>query len=450
MSSSSAFRGVRRLLLAGALALATAVSIPAAAHAAAPGTATAPPAAAHSVPLNFKPIAGAPTTVDTGSTTEAAIAACPHSKAALSADYAKGLRKVGCLTRGTQSAAQQTEVTRSLAARGPANAAVTLWCDDLTAEEYWSTRTTTCINDVPLTFTLFDAETGEEIGEAALEFSDSISLNTTSAQIVETNYITMTADVDVPELLVTYSGLCDGLCAPENATAETEAPISLGTTVTGDTTYIDGVTSGNEDYPDLNNSIDMTVPGGEVLGGGYVDGSPTIRCDNGLATTTAGCVYPQVAPTVEFSLSGTGSDAAIDDWAMTNEADAWGNYAAGGIPLIRITDQTTIGNNRAAICDDGTYVPLYTDDSCEEYPFASTEQSGGFNGAVGADCAMVQAVNTSGSWSITLLNSPTGFDPCVIGHADLTSQRSQGGTLSTFYQQNRVEAGDEYWVSISS
>jgi hypothetical protein len=59
-------------------------------------------------------------------------------------------------------------------------------------------------------------------------------------------------------------------------------------------------------------------------------------------------------------------------------------------------------------------------------------------------------VNEDGQWFIEELSDVTGAEPCVVGHADTASQSSQGGTLSTLYQQNWVIAGDNFWVSITS
>ena len=154
-----------------------------------------------------------------------------------------------------------------------------------------------------------------------------------------------------------------------------------------------------------------------------------------------------------FSLSSTGSTAVIDGWAMINEQAHWGYYGMGQ-PLTRITNTATVNSNRTAICSN--FVNLYTNDSCEEFPFASSYQSYGYGKSCsdgvcpGDSCAQVRAVNTNGQWSINFLSTVTKAEPCVRGHADQTSQNSQGGTLSTFYQQNRVIDQDPYWVSISS
>lgn len=451
----SSWRKVRPFLLCAALLMLTLFTVePAAAQAETSKSHSTPqrPTANQPIPLPFKPIAGAPKAVKAPTAAPSVAASCPNLRKNLAKLAARGVRKAGCLVRASQQSSSKTGVAveGQLTQTADAQSSSSLWCDTDTADEWWITRTTGCITGDPFTFDLYDTENGELIGHADLTFSDSIVLNPSSSEFTETNYITMVDEDNVPELLVTYSGQCDSLCAPLNATAESDAPLTPGATVSGDTTYNDAPPSASTDTVALSNEITMTVPDGEPISPASVSGGPEIRCDTGLAVqTSTGCVYPQVNPTVLFSLSSTGSTAAIDDWAMTNEDAHWGYYGQGN-PLTRITDQTKINANRTAICGDGTYQPLYQNDSCEEYAFASTEQSGGNNGLTGADCAMVEATNNNGQWYITEMTTVTGSEGCVIGHADQTSQNSQGGTLSTFYQQNRVIAGDQYWVSISS
>jgi hypothetical protein len=442
-------------MLLAALALSAGADLPADASA---STATSPSSqtTVPLVPLNFKPVAGGPKVVGIPVQTASAKAVCGKSAADLSAYAARGIAKVGCLQPAASPApgthpATGTQHAAAVPSSTSASSGNALWCESDTADEWWLTRTTGCLYSEPFTFTLVDTETDEPIGSAALTFSDSIVLSPSSSEFTETNYITMVSNDNVPELLVTYAGLCDSLCAPLDPTAEDDAVLTDGSTVSGTTTYNDAPSSQTLDATDLSQNITMSVPGGVPLSPVTGVDPATIRCDNGLissTSTTTGCVYPQVDPTVLFSLSSTGSTAAIDDWAMTEEDAHWGDEAGDGSPLTRITNSSTIDANRAAIC--GSFVTLYTGDSCEEYPFASSTQSGGNNGKTGADCAQVEAVNENGQWFIEELSNVTGSEPCVVGHADTTSQNSQGGTLSTFYQTNRVIAGDNFWVSISS
>jgi hypothetical protein len=408
--------------------------------------------AAHEVPLKFKPFAGGPKVVGIPLQKSAPKARCGLSQSALSKYRSEGVSKVSCLQQTPASAAVKPAAQSAAGLKADASAGNSLWCetDEDGPDEWWVTRTSVCTYQIPFTFTLFDTDTGEEIGFADMEFSDAVVTSPNSSAFTETNYITMVDEDNAPEVETTYTGLCDALCVPDNSAAEVDAPLTEGETISGNTTYSDAPPTKTFDTTDLSNSISMTVPGGTPVSPGYELDPAQVRCDNGLisdTSTTTGCVFPIVQPTVLFSLSGTGSTAAIDDWAMQNEQAAWG-YEYVGSPLTRITSGDKIDANRTAIC--GNFVPLYTNDSCEEYPFASTTQSGGNNNYTGADCAQVEAVNDNGTWDIEELSTVNNTEPCVVGHADTTSQNSQGGTLSTFYQQNRVIAGDNFWVGITS
>ena len=419
--------------------------------AASAATSTGSRSAGQSTAVDFTSIPGGPKDVGIQVKTNAVVGTqCGKTLADSSKYAAKGITTVGCLERATVPVSGQVPKISASAAGGN-----TVWCQSDPTNEWWVTRTTGCVYNEQVNYTQYNTQTGAESGSATIMFSDSIVLNTSSSQFTETNYVTMVNEDNVPELLVTYSGGCNSLCVVLDPTAEDNAVLTLGSTVSGNTTYSDAPFAQSLDVTDLAATLSITPPGGNLVSPATINDPASIRCDNGLAvSTTTGCIYPQVTPTVGFSLSSTGSTAVIDGWAMINEQAHWGYYG-NGQPLTRITNSATGDSNRAAIC--GNFVSLYTNDSCEEFPFASTYQSYGYGKKCSKDgtcpgdsCAQVRAVNTNGQWSINYLGTVTLAEPCVRGHADITSQNRQGGTLSSFYQQNRVMDADPYWVSISS
>ncbi|MGQ4514592.1 hypothetical protein [Streptomyces sp. DW26H14] len=307
------------------------------------------------------------------------------------------------------------------------------------------------MHDAPFTYTEWDLDTGLPLGTAEMELDAVVSLNASSAKFTETNYISMVGG-DLPLLLTNVTGDCSSACTAGSTTGETSAALTLGSTVSGVTTFTDNPAQGAKDETTPELSILQAAPGDIPLDPAVDSGVP-VRCDTGLIKTNAkvpststGCVHDLFKPTVTFSLAQTGSTVAIDDWAIETVNPAWGQAE----PLERISDEKVRDANRAAICDS-TFVGQYADDSCEEYPFASTTQSGGWNGLTGEQCAQVEAVNDGGgNWVINTEVPPTGKEGCVRGHADTTSQNSQGGVLSTFVQQNRMIADDEYYISITA
>ncbi|MGW5609517.1 NucA/NucB deoxyribonuclease domain-containing protein [Streptomyces sp. NPDC003753] len=146
---------------------------------------------------------------------------------------------------------------------------------------------------------------------------------------------------------------------------------------------------------------------------------PTVRCDNDPIfgpTYPGGCVYTASAPT--FQLDGAADPASPQHAAFVADAQ---NRLAGhpgrpdGTPLHRITDEKAKNANRAASCKG--FVKNSADDSCDEYPYASTKEGG-----------------TTGKVS--------------VGHVPSRDNSNGGVKLNTFYIANRVLNGDAFYVQV--
>ena len=132
------------------------------------------------------------------------------------------------------------------------------------------------------------------------------------------------------------------------------------------------------------------------------------RCDNGVAQTgSAGCVIPNAAPTLDLSIKQAGASAAMFKWAQEHMTEHWGLQGKGSA-LTRASG--TVGDdNRGVVCDSsfrrqGTVVVKggrNDVDSCDEFPFAATVQSGAATlkkeKKTGAACAQLQSVRTANS-----------------------------------------------------
>jgi hypothetical protein len=127
----------------------------------------------------------------------------------------------------------------------------------------------------------------------------------------------------------------------------------------------------------------------------------------------AGCVHAH-----------THDDARFREIAENiREVQASGHYGVRGnvppLPLHR-GDSAQIDPNRRAVCGGKVLPPQYKGMSCDEYPFASTQEGG------------------------------TTLPPIVrdIAWVPVKEQKSQGGLINKFYVQNRVLVGDEFWVEV--
>jgi hypothetical protein len=142
------------------------------------------------------------------------------------------------------------------------------------------------------------------------------------------------------------------------------------------------------------------------------------RCDSEKfpSSPPPGCVNNKFEPT--FTLSAR--DGVPDIIAHIAHAQATLNQAWGlkgsGPALHRTTDAALIGRNRAVACPKSRKRP--PGKSCDEYPFASTEEGA--------------ANNSDFSWDWV--------------HAGQNS--AAGGLLGAFYARNRVIDHDAFWVQV--
>ncbi|HEY3611535.1 MAG TPA: hypothetical protein VGL06_28835 [Pseudonocardiaceae bacterium] len=106
--------------------------------------------------------------------------------------------------------------------------------------------------------------------------------------------------------------------------------------------------------------------------------------------------------------------------------------------------------NRSAVYDS-SFVPLprvVPTDSCDEYPFAASQQSGGNLGHTGPDCLDIIPYNNAGTWEPLFLNSYTGAQPCMRGHVPSALNSAVGSALGAFYTTQRMLASDPYTVNV--
>jgi hypothetical protein len=150
-----------------------------------------------------------------------------------------------------------------------------------------------------------------------------------------------------------------------------------------------------------------------LLAGRLVENA-TPRCDT-IITRRGGCVFPDYKPTLTYSLS----DPRVTFTAMhIQRAEAAGQPGApGGRALTRTMNRTKINRNRYLAC--GNFKKTTPNGSCDEYPFASTEQGQAFTG----------------------LKASTEQVP-------LPDNVAAGRDLGVFYLVNRVIRGDPFYVGI--
>ena len=238
-------------------------------------------------------------------------------------------------------------------------------------------------------------------------------------------------------------------------------------------------TAGTEDTLDavLGVNWDLDLPGTNDVESetGGLDG----RCDNGdTGDGTAGCVDEKFIPTLYLSYAVYGASVDMVNFAANNIPPYYGNeFSPTPTPLHRLASTTQQTTNRNIICNDGSFTPdaamtaalaPYTKnparpeaDSCDEYPFAGTYESGamqtGFDGqpkpfvTTGADCWQGTAVQSGSSgiepadWNVMLLDSMSTTQ-CIRAHIPRTLNTNLGGAYGRFVQKQRLLDKDAFWV----
>jgi hypothetical protein len=177
----------------------------------------------------------------------------------------------------------------------------------------------------------------------------------------------------------------------------------------------------------------------------------TLRCDYKLVGSSSGCVVPAYTPAFPVSISQRGAAAITYEWAQYYLPDHWGSYS-NNQPVHRLASTAIAQSNRNAICVDGTWVPDPTvaNDSCDEFSFAASYESGAMLGLTGSKCAEIEPYQQNGQWYVKYMNNVTLTERCVRGHVPNPDNGAVGLDLGTFVQQQRLLDYEQYWVEIVS
>lgn len=144
------------------------------------------------------------------------------------------------------------------------------------------------------------------------------------------------------------------------------------------------------------------------------------RCDNTFVGRNAGCVIPWSAADTDFFSSATPAIVSHVSQAQTSGLPG----APGTTPLHRSTDvlANTQAYNRACYQS-----PVVLGKSCDEYPFKTAQE-----GLAGDDDWQDHRRTFDNcSFILPRQTGPVGASACMV---PISEQNSQGGTVSTFYQ----------------
>jgi hypothetical protein len=439
----------RTVLAALALGLAACTGV----LAAGPAKAVAPPSAPTAAPgQRFTPLKVTPASAvnqpEVASNKPVTASNCGSVRAGIAEAKKEGKRYVGCMQigQGTASAAAPTPAVRP-------DISLTSTCAQAQQDgpNVWAfNRVEECVYPAQAAYTIYDTNFNV-LGVSYFNIYQDIHLIPASNIFTEVDSITFvrgTTPLAQETGALTFTSACGSpKCTVTPASAPVSEPINLGQTLNFGFEYRDTPSTLAPDQFVNTYNLVFLFPGFIELGPFTYTSATAARCDNQLpGVSTAGCVFPEFSPTLELSLATYDTAAANVGVAQSVVAGAPGTP---GNPLTR-GDPAKVDSNRAAIC--GKFVPLasVTDDSCDEYPFASTMQSGGARGLTGSACIeTIPLVGGGGLYGYTIVNGAVG-SPCEIGHVTSSLNSKVGSVaLGPFLKQSRVIVGDAYYVAVT-
>ncbi|MFD7101906.1 NucA/NucB deoxyribonuclease domain-containing protein [Streptomyces celluloflavus] len=352
-----------------------------------------------------------------------------------------------------RAAAESTEKRREstpLAARVMDDGGEGAPCDAPETGKYYYARAGSCMNDMEVEFKEIDIN-GKEIGTAFLTVTTGEGLDGLKWSELITIKWKSTRGVIKGGLDIGFSAGCGTPCSmAQKSPWEGSKPLKEGGELMGIVTFEAAINKGEDHSFTTNYELTATEPGTIPIKRVTSWSKPEpIRCDDAVGKYP-GCVYKVVTPVFRLSMSQYGGAAATYLWAQQSLWDHWGDKK----PLRRMSDETIARSNRRKVCDQlpdpfERFDDIVPNDSCDEYPFASTYESGA--STINSNCADIVPLLEHGKWVIyeARKDKPvTGEEPCVRGHVTLDMNKKAGGALGNFVQSERILDSDRYKVSI--
>jgi hypothetical protein len=316
-------------------------------------------------------------------------------------------------------------------------------------------RSENCLSGT-LTLTVIDTTTGEVIGSATFQVEQLIELDWLSTDFQETDFITMTSADAIPSAIVDLTAVCSAPCAQDRSSAfGGPQTLSLGQTAEGSLDYTD-VPAPGPDTMTLQYEGLAAAPGLPPPVPASWSASSPVRCDDRIPGLPAGCVFPDVTPTLDLPIATYGAAAVGIEFAQVNLPDHWGTP---GHPLYILRNAAQAERNRRRICPDRQRAQfrLFPGDSCDEFPFAATYESGpmltppiNWRG-----CAVIWPSNATGIWITTPLQNYNGTQRCVRSHVPQTENSAVGLEYEFFGLENRLldlgtqATADPFYIQVS-
>lgn len=309
----------------------------------------------------------------------------------------------------------------------------------------------------PVTAETIDTGTGAVLGTAIYIVEHAIGLDSTSPNFSNFTSFNLLSESGAEPPNSVYStnecDVCTGFVTLGHPFA-TLTTLTPGNSVYGSDDMGDGPLAGDVLTGRYVTWTDEYVSPGAAPDNIQVNSSPVpFRCDAqaNVNGTTAGCVVSEYTPQLLLPGFYDGSNAAtagVVAFAGDN-VDHWGYYNTGK-PLTRLSNSSQASKNRYAMCQNGTWKanPTVATDSCDEYAFAATYQSGNLLGLKATSCTQwipIWHANTA-SWSISAYPGYTAAQRCLLQHVALAGNNLDGTYYGNFIKSNRLLNADPFWI----
>jgi hypothetical protein len=370
---------------------------------------------------------------------------CSTVQAQLATYAASGKKGVPCVA--SQSAATSGTPAHS------ANSVVDHCSTDGVINVWYYARDWFCLISTSVVIETIDVKTGLPLGSGTYDIFHGSDFNPRKTEWTNyTGFSLTTGWGDIPNI-VDASNSCAG-CGGASVAPPLGGPTPLPVPgqVAGEDTLSDfpafGVVHGGlfVGWEDAITCADCVAPA--ILS----ESSPIeVRCDfQNNVNGVAGCTIPSYTPELQLTGYASGNsgtaNVALMQWF---NVDHWGQYP-NGTPLRRLNDPAQAKANRRAMCETGVWSPDSTvpNDSCDEFPFAASYQSGNMLGLTASDCAQTKPEFKNGQFILWVFPGYSSSQRCALGHVALNYNQSVGGKYGPFIQNQRILDGDPFWIGI--
>jgi hypothetical protein len=325
--------------------------------------------------------------------------------------------------------------------------------------------------EVTMTWSVDDAVVGAAVFDALQEVK-TYSQSGTYTEALSVSAKSVPAALGAVTL-TTWNSACTPNCSTSFESGwdgvETWAPLDDHHWVTGVRSHTwTNSTAGATDKMTVTGSVDFTaasLAGATGPAVALAQDTQEVRCDSKYPANTTGCVFWKFAPTMTMNFKKYPA-AALYYWILQQKLSSHPGQFPDS-PLHKEGNSTVNDRNRSVVCELGgagvrlkpEFHPNATPDNvgvqCDEYPFATSKESGGQfldNGTTyGSECATLYATDGTNGWHIysdERFGIPLWTEIC--GRASMAGGQNQnaGSTVAGYTTSLRIQDGDPFFVDV--